>query len=191
MTIKPASAERLNAFSDGVFAVIITVLVLDLRAPTDGHWSALFELWPVAISYAASYLFVAIVWINHHHLMRFADLATPRLIWCNFGHLFTVSLLPFTTSWMAETSLSSVPVFAYAGAFALVNLSYIALMRETMDRTAHPDVSATSRTAMHRRSSLTLAIFTLSGILALWHPYLGFGLVVCCLLTYLRPDTRL
>jgi uncharacterized membrane protein len=188
MAKKPISCERLNAFSDGVFAVIITIMVLDLHAPTEGTWSALAELWPVALSYAASYLFVAIVWVNHHHLMRFAEYATPRLIWFNFAHLFTVSLLPFTTSWMAETSLASVPVFAYAGTFALVNLSYIALCHEAVDRPDNPEVPKSARIAMRKRSFLTFAIFVLSGVLALWRPYLGFALVVCCLLTYLRPD---
>jgi uncharacterized membrane protein len=80
--------ERLSAFSDGVFAVLITVLVLELRPPELPTFDALLSLWPTGLSYAVSYLFIAIVWANHHHLMHYATDATPRLIWFNFAHLF-------------------------------------------------------------------------------------------------------
>ena len=93
--------ERLSAFSDAVFAVLITVLVLDLRPPELPTFKALLLLWPTWLSYAVSYLFIAIVWTNHHHFMRYATEATPRLVWLNFAHLFSVSLLPLSTAWMA------------------------------------------------------------------------------------------
>jgi uncharacterized membrane protein len=89
-----ATPERLSAFSDGVFAVLITVLVLELRPPELPSFEALLLLWPTWLSYAVSYLFIAIVWTNHHHLLRYATEATPRLLWFNFAHLFSVSLLP-------------------------------------------------------------------------------------------------
>src|SRR5438034_9949193 len=84
-----ATTERLRAFSDGVFAVLITVLVLELRPPELPTFKALLLLWPTWLSYAVSYLFIAIVWTNHHHLMRYATGATPRLMWFNFAHLFS------------------------------------------------------------------------------------------------------
>src|SRR5262249_28759321 len=90
-----STPDRLIMFSDGVFAIIITILVLELRAPESASFAALAELWPTALSYAVSYLFLAIVWVNHHHLLRDAQSATPRLIWVNFAHLFSMSLLPF------------------------------------------------------------------------------------------------
>src|SRR5882762_9991090 len=95
-----SSPERLSIYSDGVFAIIMTILVLDLRAPESASFAALLPLWPTALSYAVSYLFLAIVWVNHHHLLRYADTATNRLIWGNFSHLFTVSLIPFSTAWI-------------------------------------------------------------------------------------------
>ena len=94
-----ATPERLSAFSDGVFAVLITVLVLELRPPELPTFKALLLLSPTWLSYAVSYLFIAIVWTNHHYLMRYAIKATPRLMWFNFAHLFSVSLLPFSTAW--------------------------------------------------------------------------------------------
>src|SRR6202000_93076 len=144
--------ERMNAFSDGVFAVIITILVLELRPPKEASFGALLELWPTAVSSAISYLFIAIVWVNHHHLLRFPDAATHRLIWVNFAHLFAVSLMPFSTSWISTTRLGAVPVAFYAGVFVLVNLTYLLLCFEAVDKSAPPKAKPGARSMMPRRS---------------------------------------
>lgn len=119
-----ATPERLNAFSDGVFAVLITVLVLELRPPAAPTFKALLALWPTWLSYALSYLFIAIVWTNHHYLLRYAIEASPRLLWFNFAHLFSMSLLPFSTAWMAVSKLAPQPVALYAIVFFLVNATF-------------------------------------------------------------------
>jgi uncharacterized membrane protein len=93
-----ASADRVGAFSDAVIAVIITIMVLELKPPQEATFSALLPLWPTAISYSVSYLFIAIIWLNHHHLLRFIRHTTPALIWVNFAHLFCISLIPFATT---------------------------------------------------------------------------------------------
>ena len=103
MAAREAGTRRLSLFSDGVFAVLITILVLELKPPSADTFSALLPLWPTGLSYAVSYLFIAIVWVNHHHLFSYAEVATPRLMWSNFAHLFSVSLIPFTTEWIAES----------------------------------------------------------------------------------------
>jgi uncharacterized membrane protein len=118
-----ATPEQLTTFSDGVFAVLITVLVLDLRPPQLPTFDALLSLWPTWLSYAVSYVFIAIVWANHHHLMHYAAEVTPRLMWLNFAHLFSVSLLPVSTAWMAVSELAPQPVAFYAGVFFLVNVT--------------------------------------------------------------------
>ena len=117
-----------------VFAVLITVLVLELRPPELPTFKALLSLWPTWLSYAVSYLFIAIVWANHHHLMRYATEATPRLMWFNFAHLFSVSLLPLSTAWMAVSKLAPQPVAFYAAVFFLVNATYMCLIWELIDR---------------------------------------------------------
>src|SRR5215469_11511191 len=129
-----ATPERLSAFSDGVFAVLITVLVLELRPPEHPTFAALLALWPTWLSYAVSYLFIAIVWVNHHYLMRYATDATPGLLWFNFAHLFSMSLLPLSTAWMALSRLAPQPVAFYALVFFLVNATYIGLIRELLGR---------------------------------------------------------
>ncbi|HEY4136666.1 MAG TPA: TMEM175 family protein, partial [Alphaproteobacteria bacterium] len=112
--LRKASPERLGAFSDGVFGVLITVLVLELRPPEEPTLESLLAEWSTWLSYAVSYLFIAIVWINHHYLLRYAGEATSRLLWFNFAHLFSISLLPFSTAWMAASKLAPLPVAFYA-----------------------------------------------------------------------------
>jgi uncharacterized membrane protein len=179
--------ERLQSLSGGVFAVVITVLVLDLRAPDSATWSALGTIWPTAASYAVSYVFVAIAWINGHHLLRHAQTVTATLLWANFAHLFTVSLVPFTAEWMSKSRLGSAPVALYAAVFVLVNISYIVLCREAVDTADEAVVSKKAKEMMRMRSTVTLLAFGAAGVLALWHPVWGFVLVTACLMTYLRP----
>src|SRR5438552_17854350 len=99
--------------SDAIFAVLITVLVLELRPPEQPTFEALLERWPTWLSYAVSYLFIAIVWANHHYLLRYAREATPRLMWFNFAHLFSVSLLRLPTASRAVSRPSSQPLRSY------------------------------------------------------------------------------
>ena len=183
--------ERLNAFCDGVFAVLITVLVLELRPPEVPTIKALLSLWPTWLSYAVSYVFIAIVWANHHYLMRFATAVTPRLMWFNFAHLFSVSLLPFATAWMATSELAPQPVAFYAAVFFLVNVTYICLLRELIDRASLDDVAPNERRIMRVRSIVTLCTFGAAAIFALKYPLIGLAMCICCLIVYLKPEAPL
>jgi len=181
-----ATPERLSTFSDAVFAVLITVLVLELHPPPLPTFSSFLSLWPTWLSYAVSYLFIAIVWTNHHHLMRYATEATPRLMWFNFAHLFSVSLLPLATAWMAVSGLAAQPVAFYAADFFLVNLTYMGLIRELIGH-GHP-VPAAERKLMRFRALVTLCCFALASLVALAWPLVGLGLCIACLIAYLKPD---
>lgn len=108
--LRKATPERLSMFSDGVFAVFITVLVLDLRPPATPTFNALLLLWPTWLSYSVRHLFIAIVWTNHHYLFRYPLEANSRLLWFNFAHLFSMSLLPLSIAWMAVSELAPQPV---------------------------------------------------------------------------------
>lgn len=188
MPQRKATVERLAVFSDGVFAVIITIMVLDLRPPEQPTFAALLPLWPTALSYAVSYLFIAIVWTNHHHLMRFADESTAHLIWINFAHLFMVSLVPFATAWVASTRLAVVPVFVYAAVFVLVELAYLQFEHHTLTHAVAVGISARTRRIARLRSLLALGTFIIAMLVSLKFPLCGFGLVCCALLLYLRPE---
>jgi uncharacterized membrane protein len=185
-----SSLERVTVFSDGIFAIIITIMVLDLKRPEEATFSALGRLWPSWVSYLASYLFLAIVWVNHHYLTRYATRATTRFIWANFGHLFVVSWIPFLTAWIAETRLASLPVALYAFVFFLVNLTYLILIYETLYKDGDNPLPHKTLRLMRVRSLATLLLFLAAMMLAFWLPYVGFAIICCCLLLYLRPDLR-
>ncbi|MGC1791784.1 MAG: TMEM175 family protein [Pseudolabrys sp.] len=180
-----ATPERLSAFSDGVFAVLITVLVLELRPPEIPTFKALLELWPTWLSYAVNYLFIAIVWVNHHYLMRYATEANSRLLWFNFAHLFSMSLLPLSTAWMAISKLAPEPVAFYAAVFFLVNATYICLIRELVERTH--DVTAQVRKILWIRSITTLCLFGLAAVIALKYPLVGLEFVFVVWLSISGP----
>jgi len=183
-----ATPERLSAFSDAVFAVLITVLVLELRPPELPTFEALLALWPTGLSYTVSYVFIAIVWTNHHHLLRFATEATPRLLWFNFAHLFSVSLLPLSTAWMAVSRLAPQPVAFYAAVFFLVNATYVLLVRELVIRGTPLRVTPKVRRIMRLRAFATLGLFAVAAVVALSYPLAGLAICCCCLVVYLRPE---
>ena len=189
MTTRQTSPDRAELFSDAVFAVIITILVLKLNPPHPDTFGALLPLWPTGLSYVISYLFIVIVWVNHHHLFGYAKEATPRLIWSNFAHLFSVSLIPFTTERIADSRLeAAAPVALYALVFVLVNITYLALCTEVVDRPAHEDISHRLQRLLRMRSFITIGGFVAAAIVALRWPILGMTLICLCLTVYLRPD---
>jgi uncharacterized membrane protein len=179
-----ATSERVSALSDGIFAVLITVLVLELHAPESPNFQALLLLWPTWLSYALSYLFIAIVWMNHHYLMRYAKEVSSRLLWFNFAHLFSMSLLPLSTAWMAVSKLAPQPVAFYAAVFFLVNTTYIGLIWELIEK---KDMSPSILKKMRVRSIVTLCFFSAASIVALKFPLVALGMCLCCLVGYLRP----
>jgi len=182
------TADRLAAYSDAVFAVIVTVMVLELKAPEEPTFAALAPLWPTAISYAVSYVFIAIIWINHHHLMRFVGAPTLGLMWINFVHLFTVSLLPFATAWVARTRLASAPVAFYAGLFVCVDIAYNVFEWQVLARADATRAPERTRRLARRRSLVVLAMFTIATLVAFVAPRVGFGLICAALLLHLRPE---
>lgn len=182
------TADRLAAFSDGIFVVALTVLVLELKAPDQSAFSALWPLWPTGVSYLVSFLFIAIIWINHHHLMRFAGPPTLRLIWMNFVHLFMVSLLPFATAWVARTRLASPPVVFYAGLFVCIDIAYNVFEREVLAVAAADQVPKRTRQIARRRSLVVLAIFTTAMLIAFVAPRVAFGLICGALILHVRPE---
>jgi len=188
MREEKTTADRLAAYSDAVFAVIVTIMVLELKAPDRAAFSALWPLWPTAVSYAVSYLFIAIVWINHHYLWRFVGPPKLGLIWINFVHLFMVSLVPFATAWVARTRLASSSVAFYAGLFVCIDIAYNVFEREVLIRADATQVSERMRRLARRRSMIVLAGFTIATFVALVAPRLGFGLICTALILHLRPN---
>ena len=177
-TLRKATTERLSTSSDRVFAVL-----------TRGtNFAGTPPALPIWLSYAVSYLFIAIVWANHHHLPRYATEVTPRLMWFNFGHLFSVSLLPLATAWMAVSELASQPVAFYAAVFWFVNFTYILLIWELIEETSDNHKARRISNIMRVRSIITLCVFSCAIVIALKYPPVGLGLCCTCLIVYLKPE---
>src|SRR5438477_5050039 len=189
--VSAVTAHRVAVFSDAVIAVIMTVMVLELKAPERPAFSALWPLWHTVVSYAVSYLFIAIIWINHHYLMGLVGPPTLRLIWMNFAHLFMVSFLPFATAWIARTQLASAPVVFYAALFVCIDIAYNVFEREVLARADPMQVSAPARRIARLRSLAVLAIFAIATLVAFVAPRLAFGLICGALLLQDRKSTRL
>jgi uncharacterized membrane protein len=181
-----STPERISGYTDAVFAVVITIMVLELHPPASARIGALLSLWPTAVSYLVSYLFVAIIWINHHFLMGYVKQTTLPVMWLNFTHLFFVSLLPFATAWIAQTELAYAPVIVYTALFVITDGAYNLFEREVLRNSAEfsPAEFRTSR----RRSLTALALFATAGLLALIQPTAGMGFTGLALLLHLRPD---
>jgi uncharacterized membrane protein len=189
--IQSITKERLATFSDGVFAVIVTIMVLQLKLPAHPTFDALLAEWPTALSYVVSYFLIVIMWINHHFLWGFAKQSTPKVILWNFVHMLSASLVPFATAWVAETRMAAVPVFVYAAVIVLVNLSYHAFAYEVVPRARLGEISPAIRRRALARSTITLGLFTSAMFLALRFPLAAFALVTCVLITYARPEVPL
>ena len=177
---QPRDADRLSAYSDAVFAVIVTIMVLQLRAPDSPRLSALIELWQPTVSYLVSYVFIAIIWINHHYLSRLTRATTLPIIWINFVHLFFVSLLPFTTAWIAQTRLTATPVVMYAALFVCADGTYNVFERRVLRES--DEVTDQQRRMARYRSLVAFTLFTSAAVLA------GFGLICLALVLHLKPD---
>jgi len=180
--------ERLGAFSDGVIAIIITIMVLDLKAPHESNLAAVFALWPTFAAYALSYLFVGVVWANHHHLLRYAENASPLVIWTSMGFLFFVSLIPFCTAYMAEHRMDSFTTALYAVNFLLITVAFMffqwAITRQ-IDLTAMENAAV--RVA-NWRNWIALALYALAVPAAYLHPVISLGLILAVALLYFVPE---
>jgi uncharacterized membrane protein len=142
----------------------------------------------MAISYAVSYLFIVIIWINHHHLMRYVGPPTLGLIWINFIHLFMVSLLPFATAWVARTQLASSPVVFYAGLFVCIDIAYNVFEKQVLSGADASVVPMHMRCAARSRSLVVLAGFISAMLVEIVAPRVGFGVICAALMLHLRPD---
>src|ERR1700751_3029403 len=143
--------DRLLAFSDGVIAIIITIMVLELKAPHGAEWADLFKLTPVFLSYVLSFTFVAIYWNNHHHLLYPLSRVNGTILWANLHLLFWLSLIPFATAWVGDNPFAPVPTAVYGVAFLMPGCAYYLLVR-AMLRVEGPQSPSRARSAATSRA---------------------------------------
>jgi uncharacterized membrane protein len=184
------SKGRLEAFSDGVLAIIITIMVLDLKAPRQAELSALGPLIPAFLSYALSFVFVGIYWNNHHHLFQAARHVNGRVLWANLHLLFWLSLTPLATSWMGDTNFAAGPVAVYGCVLLLSGFAFYILSHVLL--TQHGEDSALARAMGNDlKGKLSLLIYAIAIPVAFVDPRLACGLYVLVAAIWLVPDRRI
>ncbi len=182
---------RLEAFSDGVIAIIITIMVLELKVPHGAELGSLRPLAPVFLSYVLSFVYVGIYWNNHHHLLHAARHVDGRILWANLHLLFWLSLFPFVTHWTGETSFAAWPVAIYGGVLLMAGLAYTLLVRALLARHGSDSVLAAA-IGSDVKGNVSIACYVLGILLAvLVNRWLGFALYSAVALIWLVPDLRI
>jgi len=183
------SKTRLEAFSDGVIAVIITILVLEMKVPHGADAQALAPLFPAFLSYGLSFVLVGIYWNNHHHMFHAVHHVNGDVLWANLHLLFWLSLVPFVTAWMGENHFATVPTAVYGLVLLGAACAYTVLTRALL-RT-HPSDSTFSRgLGSDRKGKLSLVIYLSAIALAFLDPWIAFGMYVLVAAIWLCPDPR-
>jgi uncharacterized membrane protein len=185
------NSARLEAFSDGVLAIIITIMVLELKVPHDPTLQGLAALWPVFVSYVLSFVYVGIYWNNHHHMLSVTKEVDGSVLWANLHLLFWLSLLPFTTGWMGEDHFATGPTALYGADLLACALAYYVLERRivAVQGADGPLASAIGRDLKGKLSPL----FYLAGIAGAWlvAPWVGVAFFVAVAAIWVIPDRRI
>lgn len=184
------SKGRLEAFSDGVLAIVITIMVLELRPPEGVLLEDLFAIWPKFLAYAMSFAYIAIYWVNHHHLFQAVRTVSGRVLWANILLLFALSLVPFATAWMGEHSFGPTTVAFYNLVLILPAFSYFLLVRALL---ATPGQSATLGEALGDdfKGRLSLFAYLLALLVSLVVPVVAVGIDVFVAAIWIVPDPRI
>jgi uncharacterized membrane protein len=194
----PLRTTRLEAFSDGVLAIIITIMVLELRAPVAEDRPAAFsDLWngeshlgAIFLSYVLSFLYVAIYWNNHHHLMQTLDRVTGGILWANMGLLFCLSLFPFSTAWMGENVGDAAPAATYGVVLLAAAIAYTVLVRVIIN--SQGEDSLTRRAVgQDRKGAGSIVAYALAIPIAYISPWISYLLFVAVAIVWVIPDRRI
>ncbi len=181
---------RLEAFSDGVIAIIITIMVLEMRSPHGADIEALKPLIPVFLSYVLSFIYLGIYWNNHHHLLQAAKHVDGRILWANMHLLFWLSLIPFVTAWMGENHFASGPAMLYGVVLLCSAIAYTILVRALLARHGKDSVLAVA-IGSDIKGNVSIAIYAAAILMAFKCPAISCALYALVALIWLAPDTRI
>src|SRR5512143_1821300 len=184
------SKDRLQAFSDGVVAILITIMVLELRGPQGNTPAALRPLLPVLLSYVLSFVNLGIYWNNHHHLFQAVRVVNGRVLWANLHLLFWLSLFPFGTAWMGENAFASQPVAVYGAILLLAAVAYFILVR-TLIAAQPPGTPLAEAIGSDTKGKASPILYAIAIPVALVAPWVSFGIYVLVALIWIVPDTRI
>jgi uncharacterized membrane protein len=183
------SKGRLEAFSDGVIAIIITIMVLELKVPHEADLAALRPLLPTFLCYLLSFVFIGIYWNNHHHMIHAVREVDGAILWANLHLLFWLSLIPFATGWMGENSFEPMPLALYGGVLLMAGIAYFILARRLVRR--HGDDSPLARAIGNdRKGRLSITLYAAAIPLAFVTTWIALGIYVAVALMWLVPGRR-
>jgi len=181
---------RLEAFSDGVLAIIITIMVLELKVPHSTDLETIAKLTPVFLTYVLSFIYVGIYWNNHHHLFQAVKHVNGAVLWANLHLLFWLSLFPFVTGWMGENHFATLPVVFYGGVLIMAGTAYYVLVRVLL--AGHGADSHLARAiGSDFKGRISIAIYAVSIPLAFWNTWISIALNVVVAIIWLLPDRRI
>ncbi len=181
---------RLEAFSDGVIAILITIMVLELKVPHGADFQALRPLLPVFLSYVLSFVFLGIYWNNHHHMLHTVDRVNGKILWANLHLLFWLSLVPFVTGWMGENHVAPLPTAIYGVVMLLCGVAYTILKTVIV---GHQGAGSKLAAAVgsDTKGKISVVLYALAIPLAFVQPLIAVGLYVVVALMWLIPDRRI
>jgi len=183
--------SRLEAFSDGVIAIIITIMVLELKIPKDTSWGALGHLWHVFVSYITSFLVLGIYWANHHHLVHTIRNVNSKIMWANINLLFWLSLIPFATGWMGENKFAENTVAAYAILANITGFAYYILLSTIRQSEKDNKELHQILTKQSRKGLLSLLLYALAVPAAYLHAGISGFLILVTAIIWIVPDRRI
>jgi uncharacterized membrane protein len=184
------SKGRLEAFSDGVIAIIITIMVLELRVPHGGEFAALRPLVPVLLSYVLSFIYVGIYWNNHHHLLHAAGKVSGAALWANSHLLFWLSLVPFTTAWMDENHFATAPVAVYGAVLLMAGVAYY-LLAQCLAAVGGPDSTIKLAVGRDRKGLISIVLYIVAIAASCAEPRVALGIYVLVAALWFIPDRRI
>ena len=184
------STTRLEAFSDGVIAILITIMVLELRAPHDSSLAALRPLWPVFLSYVMSFIYPGIYWNNHHHLLHASEHVNGRILWANLHLLFWLSLVPFATAWMGENEFAGSSVALYGVVLLSAAIAYTILVRALLALHGRESLLATAL-GSDFKGKISIVLYIVGIALTFVNNWIGFAMYVLVAIIWLAPDKRI
>lgn len=184
------TTRRLEAFSDGVIAIIITIMVMEMKIPHGNGMAQLRPLLPVFLSYILSFIFVGIYWNNHHHMLQACTVVTGAILWANLHLLFWLSLFPFTTGWMGENHFTAVPTALYGIVLLLAAIAYY-LLQQVIIRAQGQDSLLKKAIGRDWKGKLSLALYIVAIIATLRFRWIAQMVLVTTALIWMIPDRRI
>jgi uncharacterized membrane protein len=181
---------RLEAFTDGVIAIVITIMVLDMKVPAGTDFAALMSGVPIFLAYALSYTNVAIFWNNHHHMLHATERVDGKVLWANLLLLFWISLVPFVIRWLDDTGFAALPTAAYGAVLAMASIGYLVLER-TIIACNGPSSRLAVAVGGDLKGKLSLLIYLVAILLAFVRPWIAIALYVVVALIWFVPDRRI